>query len=384
MKKKVLYVTTIAGFLPQFEINDVRIMQQMGYEVHYATNLNNQVYAFDEKALTNIGIVLHHIDIRKKPIQIVKNIRAIKQIKKIIDEENITVVHCHNPMGAVDARIAAECSKVKPTVIYTAHGFHFYKGAPLKNWLLYYPVEKLLARYTDVIVTINKEDYMRAKSKFKLRQGGFIKQIHGVGVDIERFNTNSGIRERVRREIGIPQEAFHIVTAAELNNNKNQQVVIRAIARLNNSNIYYTLCGKGPNKDKLVRLINEYGLQDRVKLLGYRTDMEEILQTADLFAFPSQREGLGIAAVEALLCGVPVLASDNRGTREYVHNGINGVITSANSISEFADAIDRFYSDHVYRIHMAEQCRNTAIIFGLEESNRSMREIYEKVDERLS
>ena len=155
VSKKILYVTTISGFLPQFEMNDVKLMQDMGYEVHYASNFTKQVYSFDKDGLIKQGIKLHHIDIEKKPLKIYAALKAIRQIRKIIDDENITMVHCHNPMGGVCARIAAHESRVKPYVIYTAHGLHFYKGAPYINWLLYYPAEKLLAHLTDTVTFLN-------------------------------------------------------------------------------------------------------------------------------------------------------------------------------------------------------------------------------------
>lgn len=375
MKKKVLFVTTISGFLPQFEKNDVSILKEMGFEIHYASNFKNPVYAFNEKALKEQGILLHHIDIAKNPAKALVNLHTVRQLKKIIQEHKIDLVHCHNPMGGVTARIAAACSDKKPYIIYTAHGFHFYKGASVVNWLLFYAAERFLARYTDRIITINQEDYMRA-GQFRLKKGGSVHQIHSVGVDDRRFAPHKEIAGEKRREIGIPQEAFHIVTAAELNKNKNQKVIIEALAQLQNQNIHYSICGRGANEASLKQLVSHKQLSERVHFLGYRTDMEEILQTADCFAFPSHREGLGVAAIEALLCGVPLIAADNRGTREYAREGVNGIVCDAKNADGFAAAINRLYSDRTERNKMAEQCRVTAEKFTIREVEQTMRRIY--------
>lgn len=382
--KRVLFVTTISGFLPQFEKNDVKLLKQMGCQIHYASNFTNPIYAFDKTELEKNGVALHQIDIEKSPAKINKNIKAIKQLIKIIDENDIDIVHCHNPMGGVAARIAARAGRRKPKVIYTAHGFHFYNGAPIMNWLLFYAAERFLARYTDIIVTINREDYIRAK-KFRLKKNGEVYLIHSVGVDKEKFAPRPELRETKRAELGIPADAFHIVTAAELNENKNQKLVIEAVAALKNKskihadktyNIYYTICGKGPNEDKLRELIKAYGLENNVSLLGYRTDMDEILQTADVFAFPSIREGLGVAAIEALMCNVPLIAADNRGTREYASDGNNGIVCRYDAVDEFEEAIELLYGNTAYRKRMADRCRESVKKFTIEEVEKTMTKVY--------
>lgn len=376
MKKKVLFVTTISGFLPQFEKNDVSILQEMGFEIHYASNFKNPVYSFNEKGLKDQGILMHHIDIAKNPSKVAVNLHAVRQLKDIIKENEIDLVHCHNPMGGVTARIAAAGSHKKPYVIYTAHGFHFYKGASLINWILFYSAERFLAHYTDQIITINQEDYLRAE-QFCLKKGGSVHQIHSVGVDDRRFSPHREIAERKRAEIGISRTSFHIVTAAELNKNKNQKMIIEALAKLRNPQIHYSICGRGGNEKALRELVLERQLNSNVHFLGYRTDMEEILQTADCFAFPSYREGLGVAAIEALLCGVPLIASDNRGTREYAVDGRNSILCDAGKPEDFAAAIDRLYSHREELAEMAKRCRASAKKFTIQEVEKTMRRIYQ-------
>ncbi|MBE5895920.1 MAG: glycosyltransferase family 4 protein [Lachnospiraceae bacterium] len=380
--KKALIVTAIGGFLPQFELNDVKILQDYGFQVHYASNFTNNVYSLDQAELKNKGIHLHHIDIEKSPFAARHNMRAFQQIRKIIREENITLVHCHNPVGALVGRLAAHYSKEKPYTIYTAHGFHFYKGAPLKNWLFYYPVEKWLARKTDLLITINREDFERGK-KFQLKSGGKVERIYGVGVDMKKFRKKQEKNLYYRKKIGIPAGAFHIVTAAELNENKNQKVVIEAIKLLGRKDVYYTICGKGKNKERLEKMIREYGLEKQVKLLGYRTDIADILQTADCFAFPSIREGLGIAAIEALAVEVPLLVADNRGTKEYTKDDYNGIVCEAGDAVGFKNAIERLYTDYSYRGFLSRHCREIAERFSVEATDKVMRRIYGEVASKL-
>lgn len=375
--KKVLIVTTVSGFLPQFEKNNVKLLHEAGCEIHYASNFKNPVYNFNAQDLRTKEIRLHQIDIAKSPFRFRTNLRAVRQLLHIIRENEIDIIHCHNPMGGVAGRIAAGLCRRPLYVIYTAHGFHFYKGAPGKNWLLFYPVEWLLAHMTNIIVTINREDYERAK-RLHLKAGGAVFQIHSVGVDKDRFAPKRESSEGKRRELGVKKEAFHIVTAAELNDNKNQKVIIEAISTLPRKDIYYSICGKGCAEGVLRKLIREKGLEERVRLLGFRTDMEEILQTADCFAFPSYREGFGVAAVEALLCGIPLIVSDNRGTREYAVQEKNALICHAESVSEFAQAIDRLYADKELRMGMAEYCRPSAMKFTVEEVEKTMRDVYRK------
>lgn len=372
-----LIVTTISGFVPHFEMNNVKILQNMGYVIHYASDFNNPVYECNKGELYQMGIKLHQIDIKKSPKCVYSNIKAIYELAHIIDDNNITLIHCHNPMGGVAARVAARISRKKPRVIYTAHGFHFYKGAPVINWIAYYPVERILARWTDVVVTINREDYILS-GKFHLKRDGFVVHINGVGIDMDKFNADKENQIVKRKKLGIPDNAFHIVTVAELNSNKNQAAIINAIELMNNPDIHYTICGDGPERKHLIDIINEKNLENQVKLLGYRQDVAEILKTADVFAFPSKREGLGLAAIEALACGVPVVASDNRGTREYIKNKINGILCHTDSIEDYTDAFNRLYQDREYRLKLASECRNSVEEYDYRKIINVMKIVYQR------
>lgn len=374
--KKVLIITVVSGFLPQFEKNDVRILQEAGCEVHYASNFEQPVYPFDEEELRAQGIVLHPISVVKSPKRFKENAKAVSQLIRIMDENEIDMIHCHNPMGGVCGRIAAMFAKRKPYVIYTAHGFHFYKGARKRNWLMIYPVEKLLARHTDILITINREDYKRAAS-FRLKAGGRAVQIHGVGVDRERFRPMPETAGEKRRQLGIPENAFHLVQAAELNDNKNQKTVIEALGRMPQKDIYYSVCGTGPNEHLYHEMIRENNMKGRIRMLGFRTDMEEVLQTADAFIFPSYREGLGVAAIEALLCGIPVIAGENRGTREYAIDGYNAVVVNPGDAAGFENAVGRLYENRGFLEGLGKNARHSAAAFTIDEVGKTMKQVYE-------
>lgn len=380
METKVLVLTTISGFLAKFEMNDVKIMQENGCTIHYATNFKNPIYEDRKEELKEQGIKLHHIGIQKSPFRLLKNTRALFQIVDIIKREKIEMIHCHNPMGGVLGRIAAVLSGRKVYTIYTAHGFHFYDGAPLKNWLLFYPIERFLARFTDKLITINHEDYLRAR-KFKMKKNGEAVYIPGVGIDVQKFARKPGCYETERAKWKIPENAFHVVSVGELNDNKNHEIIIDVLSDPSMKDVYYTICGKGIKHNELLMKIEKSGLNERVRLLGYRTDIDMVLQSADCFAFPSKREGLGIASLEALACGVPIVATDNRGTREYVIHNRNGYMCDLDAKEQFKDAILRLKDDDKKRREMQEACVKTANKFSIESTDKIMRGVYKEAVE---
>lgn len=328
--KKILIVSTVSRQFYLFEQGNIEVLQSLGYEVHGAANFDDA-----NKRLDALDIVRHPFDIQRSPFS-VKNIKAYKQLKKIMESENFDIVHCHSPMGGVLARLASRTVGIK-TVIYTAHGFHFYKGAPLLNWLLYYPVEKWLSRYTDVLITINKEDFERANS-FKTCH---VEYVPGIGVDTSIFENTAEVRGKKRNELQVPEDAFVILSVGELNKNKNHEVIIKAISKTLNKDIIYIICGQGILKDYLNKLVDDLSLSNQVKLLGFRDDVSEIYLAADLFAFPSYREGLSVSLMEAMSSGLPVICSNIRGNTDLIDEGNGGFLLKPNDINGFATAIDK-------------------------------------------
>ncbi len=379
---KALILTTTGGFLSQFELNNVSLLVENGYQIHYAANFGVPIYEVKDQTLRDMGVVLHHISIEKSPFKLKKNIWALRELVRIIDREQIDVIHCHNPNGGVLGRLAAFMSKRKPFVIYTAHGFHFFKGAPLKNWLFFYPAEKFLARFTDRIITINHEDYRMAR-KFTLRKKGRAVLIPGVGLNTKVYHAPSESEldsaKSLRKEMQIPENAFHIVSAGELNDNKNHKVVIEALAKMPQKDIYYSICGEGPGRQRLEELIAEHGLEDRVFLRGYRYDMYRFWHTADVSVFPSYREGMGMAALEAMACKVPLIAADNRGSREYLFHEENGLVCDPSSVEDFQQAIQKLYENREYGEHLARRGLETVKRFTIERNEEIMRSVYQEI-----
>ena len=373
--KKALIITTISGFVPQFEKNNVTLLQDMGYEVHYASNFNHPVYDYDNNFFQKRNIITHQLLIEKSPRHILNNGKAFMQLKQLLMKERFDLIHCHNPMGGVLGRLAAGFFSPSSTLLYTAHGFHFYRKAPWKNWLLYYPVERALAHLTDILITINREDYERGCS-FHLKRGGSVWKIPGVGLDVDRFSPREEKKVERKKWLGFPPDSFLILSVGELNRNKNHSAVIQAIARMEEKDIYYGICGRGYRQKKLQRLIEKEGLTGRVKLLGYRKDIDQVLPAADCFLFPSRREGFGMAAVEAMAVGLPLITSDCRGTREYMEDGVTGIVCARNCPVSYIQAIRKLENDSETRRRMGLAGREKSLLFSTEATESVMRQIY--------
>ena len=308
--KKILFVTHNGRFLVQFELNDIRILQDMGYEVHCATNFKGESMRVDaEQTLKEHGVICHQIDIERSPLKMWQNTRAYSQLKSLLRSVDFAGVHCHTPMGCVIGRLAASATHTAP-VIYTAHGFHFYKGCPLKNRLIYQTAETFLARYTDAQITINREDFAAAQ-KFPLRGKAYY--VPGIGVDVKKISSVQVDRATKRKELGIPEDAFAFLTVGELIPRKGHELLIRAFAKSNIPGAQLLICGSGREKEHLTALIKELGISDRAHLLGFRNDIYELLKCTDAFVFPSKQEGLPVALMEAMAAGLPCIASRIRG-----------------------------------------------------------------------
>ena len=223
------------------------------------------------------------------------------------------LIHCHSPIGGMVCRLANRLSKSykRTRMIYTAHGFHFFRGAPVLNWLLYYPVEWFCARFTDVLITINKEDYLLAQ-RLPLKKGGVTKFVPGVGIDLERIGQYPKMREELCRDCGISEDTVLVLSVGELNDNKNHRVVVESMPDLP-SNVHYLICGQGANAQKLQEQAETLCCGDRLHILGYRNDVVSVMKSCDLFVLPSKREGLSVALMEAMACGLPCYAGNIRG-----------------------------------------------------------------------
>ena len=373
--KKVLLVTRVSGFVPQHEMNHVRILQEMGYEVHYASDFHNVVYGKDNHRLDGTGVIRHQIDFVKSPFS-----RQVKksylQLVKLLTEEEFAMIHCHMPMSGVIGRLAAQ--KVyrqtgrQVPVLYTAHGLHFYTGAPLRNWL-YYPVERFLARYTDRLIVINREDYERVQS-FPVR--GRVVYVPGVGVSLPDLSYHRGKSPKVLLSVG------------ELSARKNHQLMVETMALLRDLDLKYVICGTGDQQEMLQQRIAELGLEHRVYLAGYQEDISKWLARADCFVLPSYQEGLPVAVMEAMAAGLPVIASDIRGVNDLIEHAEGGYLVQGFDPEDYAVKIRRLFTEKgaesavprdMRRNLMGEWNKRRVKQFSTQVVDQQMRALYQEV-----
>ncbi|MDF2854535.1 MAG: putative glycosyl transferase family 1 protein [Neobacillus sp.] len=314
---KILYVTTVGMTMRFFEPLIRKLL-----------NSDNAVDIACNEAISKIpdcyrqwGCDCFPISWERSPFSS-GNLNAIKQIRNIVNDGHYDIVHCHTPIAAACTRIACrQARKNGLKVIYTAHGFHFYKGAPLKNWLIYYSVEMLCSRWTDVLITINREDYELAKKKMYAKRTYYVP---GVGIDVGKFANTIVDRDKKRAEIGIPSDAVVLISVGELSKRKNHEVILRAISGIKNKNIFYCVVGRGSLYRHLINLSVKLGISDNIRFLGFRSDINELLKTSNIFCLPSLQEGLPVALMEAMASGLPCIVSKIRGNVDLVDK--NGAV----------------------------------------------------------
>lgn len=380
MLKKVLIVASVVSFIEWFNKENVQFLYtEMGCEVHIACNLD-YMEDTDEKRtkqylekIKSQGIILHNIHFSRSPFR-VDTVKAYKELKRMIDVNHFDLIHTHTPTASILVRLSARRARKKGTVVmYTCHGFHFHNAAPRKNWIMYYPVEKWMSKYTDYIVTINKEDFSRAKT-FYARQ---VRYIPGIGVDVNKIKSVKVDKKAYKKRIGIPEDCMMILSVGELIERKNHQVIIKALGKLKRDDIYYVICGRGPLKDKLENLSNS--LCVHTVFLGFRRDIPELCNTADISAFPSRIEGLGLAGIEAMAAGVPLVSSNVHGILDYVIDGKTGYSCDPDDIDGFAAAIDKLAGSDDLRMRMREDCLKAVEPFEMRNALNSMWSIYREI-----
>lgn len=347
----------------------IEMLVKEGHHVDIACNYKELAL---DRLYDELGCEAYQVDFSRSPLAI-DNIKAFGQLKKVVENGKYDIVHCHTPNAAVITRLVCRKFRKKTglKVFYTAHGFHFYKGAPKLNWMVFYPVEKFCSRFTDKLITINKEDYALAKKNFKAKE---VHYVPGVGIDLSKFENIQVDRNAKRREIGVPEDAFLLLSVGELNENKNHQVVIKALAKLNNSNIHYAIAGVGDKRDFLIELANNLGVGKQVHLLGYRKDIPELNCSADAFCFPSIREGLAVSIIEAMVSSLPVVCSKIRGNTDLI--GVSGgKLFEACSVDECYQAIAVMLNSDIKQ--MGEVNKSNAQKYSIDKIVMKMKSIYE-------
>ncbi len=373
MSKKLL-ITSTDLMMVQFLIPHVIHLSENGYIVDIAcSEVGGRMTEIRQKLKDHVNTI-HVVRLVRSPAA-PKNILGYKDMKKVLKRECYDIIWTNEPVMGVATRLAARKTRKNGTkVVYMVHGFHFYKGAPSKYWLVFYPIEKVMSRFADWIVTINKEDYEIAK-KMHARHVGYI---HGIGVDTQRLQ-KAEKRCDIYDELHIEKGSFLILSVGELNANKNHKVIIQAMSKLNDSSIHYIICGKGEELENLTSLAKELHLEKNVHFLGYRKDVVDICSQVDLFAFPSHREGLGLASLEAMYCGLPLVTSNVRGPSDYMENNVTGYMCPADDDDSFAEVIRILKSDEKLRENCGENSRQRVIPFCLENVKEEVLKLFEGI-----
>lgn len=349
--------------------NVIEPLLEIGHQVIWAADFN---FFIGEKTI--IPCKIKQISINTSPWKL-ENRMAYKQLLQIIDDEQIEAIYCSTPIGGLLARIAGRKKGISP-IIYAAHGFLFFKGAPWINRTVYKWEELILAHYTDALINITKEDYNTAQ-KFKLRSGRKPYLVHGAGVNIGAKITVDKVCKR--KELGISDGAFIIVSAGELNKNKNIKVMIEAVAELQNPNIQYIICGEGDEYGSLIKLVSELNICNQIHFLGFRMDVLEIMAVSDAFVMPSFREGVPRALLEAMDLGLPCVASRTRGIMDLIEDGVNGYLCKPHEKQEFVEAFRKLIGHPERCSAMGNAGRKIAKGYSKEIVREELTEIFKEV-----
>ncbi len=373
--KKALVLASVASMIDQFNIPNIRLLQSLGYKVDTCADFTNPGTITAERAEQlkrrlgemNVGIFDVAIPRTLSPRAIRS---AYSHVRKLIADGGYDLIHCHSPIGGAICRLAARDARKRGTrVIYTAHGFHFYSGAPLKNWLLFYPVEKYLSRCTDVLITINREDYARAKERFHAKQTVYVP---GIGVDIDKIDS-AHFDGELRKSCSVLPGEIMLLSVGELNNNKNHDTAIKAIALLP-ERFKYVIVGKGEKEAALRALCAELGMEDRVTFAGFRDDVHSFCKSADAFVFPSYREGLSLSLMEAMAAGLPVVCSRIRGNTDLIDEGKGGFLSDPSDCKAFAESILALFRED--RVKIGRYNREKIFSFSIQRVLEEMKKIY--------
>lgn len=367
--KKVLFVARVASHIRAFHLPIIDMLQRQGLEVHVATN-----YGEEQTELAALGVVCHQIDFNRNPFSW-RSVVVLWQLIRLMTEVRFDLVHVHTPIAAFLARAAAKWTNTKP-VLYTAHGFHFYSGAGIGTWLLYGTMEKIAAKWTDGLIVINQEDYETAKNYLAIAAEKLF-YVHGVGVNIAEMR--SAQRQVLRAKLGVGKGTLAVICVAELCGNKNHRLLLQAwrIISAKYRQTELLLVGDGECRAELQAIIDVQKIP-RVRLLGFRRDIPELLTAADIATLVSMREGLPCSVMEAMAAGLPVVASDVRGNRELVADGENGFLVDSHDINAMAQAYERLLTEPALRRKMGEAGRRKVEAYSLQTVLQEMQPIYKR------
>ena len=368
--KKIMMLTTTDNMIWQFMLPHIKHLQELGNEVQCVCAKTG--FWFEE--LQNLGLKVHEINFARNPFK-PANLKAYKKLKELQKQENFNLVYCQQPVGGMMGRLIAK--KFKIPCIYTAHGFHFFKGCPLVNKLMYKPVEKWLSKYTDILITINDEDYQNAK-KMKAKQ---VFKINGIGIDENKIKFEEFDKSAFRKELGLNNEDKVILTVSEINKNKNYITMLETMKILveKDKNYKFVSCGTGVWKEKIHNYAKELGIQDNCVFLGYRKDIGKIMQISNLFFHASHREGLTLSVMEAMSFGLPCVVSNVRGNRDLIEDGKGGYLSNPEEAEKFADKIEKIITNEELYLSMSKYNLQESKKYTVDKVKEELEEIYKKV-----
>lgn len=375
-QKKALIVTALGGFIRSFLSNDIVLLQQKGFEVHCAANKNHPGAENLEDYFQKMNVKFHQIDFSSNKVFCINTIKSFNQIKSLLKKNSFNLIHCHTPIAGFITRIAARKKrKTGSVIIYTTHGFYFHKYSSKKAWIIFFNLEKFASRFSDAIITINKEDFKNAQLMYCKE----VFYIPGVGVDTKKFINISINRNDYRKQLGISDDQILVLAIGELSKRKNHKIIIEALSLIKNPKIVFMICGNAMNnantKDELIALAKKNNVD--LRLMGLRKDIPQICKCADIGVLPSTREGLGLSGIEMLAAGLPIVASNVHGIVDYVKDGEDGYLCNPNNSKQFADSISKLMDINI-RKKMISKCQLNSKRFDISESIKSMNDIYNK------
>lgn len=370
--KKLLFISNVTNKMTNFVLPSYYASKKLGYRFYMASNLRN----FDSDGFYN-DVHYYSLDIQRNPFD-PKNIVVANKLRKLIEKEKFDAIHCNTPTGGLLGRVIGSLTHV-PKIIYTAHGFHFYKGAPLLNHLFYKNAEKIMAKHTDVLITMNNEDY-KAAENFSLRNEGNLYKVSGVGIDLHKFNNKDLPIKYLIEELHLTKNDYVLLAVGDLIKRKNFETAIKAVYELNNPNVKLFICGEGEEYSNLNSLIENLNLENQVKLLGFRNDVANLINISDVFLFPTYQEGLPRALMEAMAAGLPCVASNVRGNNDLIVNGRGGFLVDPHTPNTFASAIQEIISNKVLASKMGSFNQKYIQNFS---SDRVKKEIFDIYSQEL-
>ena len=342
---RLLYVTTVELTLRAFLLPYADHFRRRGWTVD----------ALARGASTSPSLVghfdaVHDVEWSRSPWRLDNFTRSLRRVREVVRAGRYDLVHVHTPVAAFLARAALRGLRRTgrgPRVVYTAHGFHFYRGAPPARAALFRGAERLAGRWTDGLLVINPEDHAAALERRIVTDERRVWLVPGVGVDTTTLaaeRIDADVVARTRAALGIPTQARVLLFAGEFNPGKRQRQAVAALARLGRADVHLVCAGEGPLRQATRELADSLGVGGQVHLPGFRTDVPALMRMADALLLLSEREGLPRSVLEAMALRVPTIGTRVRGIRDLLGGGC-GLLVELDDAAGTAAAIARLLDE---------------------------------------